>query len=399
MTRDPMTTSQMATPTGERYDIISADTHLIDPPDLWSRLPTKYRSRAPRLVKDPKGGDAWEYLAGGTPLALGLIVNSGAWGTRYEDNEWHGLTYENIRRGAFDGRARLDEQDIDGVQCEVLFPSPRNMATLMAQEDDGFQMAAVDVYNSWLLEDFTAVDPTRLIGIAQMPALDVDTAVRKLREAKKLGFRGVVISSWPSGGPALTREDDPFWAAAEEEGMPVHIHGALPLAGKRWAGGASDQAAMNFHNESPDLFSMGGEVGSASTWIAPFILAEVFDRYPGLTMVAVEVGAGWVPHFLEHLDDHWWRNRIWTGSRLQRLPSDYFRSNWMITFIREPFTVLSRHFIGVENLMFSTDYPHHRHDWPYTRRIVADTMAGIPESERRLMTSGNAVRLYGLGTR
>ena len=83
-------------------------------------------------------------------------------------------------------------------------------------------------------------------------------------------------------------------------------------------------------------------------------------------MVAVECGAGWIPHFLEHMDDHYWRNRTWTKATLEMLPSEYFRRNWKVTFIREPFAVATRHWIGVDNLMWSTDYPHHRHDWPYS---------------------------------
>ena len=119
---------------------------------------------------------------------------------------------------------------------------------------------------------------------------------------------------------------------------------------------------------------MGGPVGDASQFMSKFIYSGVFDRFPGLQMVAVECGVGWVPHFLEHMDDHYWRNRTWTKSTLKLLPSEYFRRNWKVTFIREPFAVAVRHWIGVGNLMWSTDYPHHRHDWPYSRRIVEESM-------------------------
>jgi predicted TIM-barrel fold metal-dependent hydrolase len=113
--------------------------------------------------------------------------------------------------------------------------------------------------------------------------------------------------------------------------------------------------------------------------------------------VAVECGAGWIPHFLEHMDDHYWRNRTWTKTTLKMLPSEYFRRNWKVTFIREPFAVATRHWIGVDNLMWSTDYPHHRHDWPYSRRIVEESMGGVPDDERRRMCCDNARELYRLG--
>jgi predicted TIM-barrel fold metal-dependent hydrolase len=126
------------------------------------------------------------------------------------------------------------------------------------------------------------------------------------------------------------------------------------------------------------------------------IYSEMFDRFPGLRVVGAEVGAGWVPAFLEHMDDHWWRNRTWTGSKLTMLPSDYFRRNIKVTFIREPFAVAVRHWIGIDNLMWSNDYPHHRHDWPYSRRIIEESMVGVPAAEKRRMICDNARELYKL---
>jgi predicted TIM-barrel fold metal-dependent hydrolase len=381
------------------YRIISADGHVIEPPDLWRKhLPSRFHARMPRLVKDPQGGDAWELVPGAPPMPLGLVTNAGEWGKRYEDNAWYGWTYDDIRAGAFDGKERLVEQDIDGVDAEVIFPSQRTMATFMAQEDDDYHLAGLEAYNTWLATEFNAVDPTRLLGLAQMPATDARTAVRWLRDAKKAGFRGVIISAYPSGGAELSAEDDPFWEAAEEEQMPVHIHSGLSHAGKRKAGaGAALQSAQASFGALPGLQQMGGAVAGASEWMSRFIYSGMFDRFPDLRMAAVECGAGWVPHFLEHMDDHWWRNRVWTKSTLRSLPSEYFRRNWKVTFIREPFAVQTRHWIGVKNLMWSTDYPHHRHDWPYSRRVIEESFIGVPDDEKQAMVCGNAVDFYGLG--
>ena len=381
---------------GRQYRLISADGHVIEPPDMWTRyLPKGFRDRAPKLVKDAKGGDAWELAPGATPMALGLVTNAGPHGKRYEELEWYGARYDEIRQGAFLGPARLEEQDIDGVDAEVLFPSQRTMGAFMAQEDDDFHLAGLDAYNTWMRDEFMAADPERLIGLAQMPGVDTPTAVKWLRDAKAAGYRGVIISAFPSGEAELSAEDDPFWEAAEEEQLPVHIHTSLRQAGARTAG--SFQQAASFLGRAIGLAEMGGPVGEASGFVSKFIYSGLFDRFPDLQMVAVECGAGWVPHFLEHMDDHYWRNRTWTGSTLEMLPSEYFRRNWKITFIREPFAVAVRHWIGVDNLMWSTDYPHHRHDWPYSRRIVEESMAGVPADERRRMVCDNAKELYRLG--
>jgi uncharacterized protein len=382
---------------GREYRLISADGHVIEPPHLWSKyLPKKFADRAPKLVKDQKGGDAWELIAGAPPMPLGLVTNAGPWGKRYEELEWYGSTYETILKGAYEGGARVEEQDRDGVDAEVLFPSQRTMGAFMAQEDDDYHLAGLEAYNTWMRDEFMASDPERLIGLAQMPGIDTPTAIKWLRDAKSAGYRGVIISAFPSGEAELSVEDDPFFEAAEEEEMPVHIHSGLSQAGKRKTAGAFRQAAASFGREI-GLAEMGGPVGEASHFMSKFIYSGLFDRFPGLQMIAVECGAGWIPHFLEHMDDHYWRNRTWTRSPLRRLPSEYFRENWRVTFIREPFAVASRHWIGVENMMWSTDYPHHRHDWPYSRRVIEESMGGVPEAERRKMVCDNARKLYRLG--
>ena len=302
---------------GREYRLISADGHVIEPPDMWTKyLPKKFADRAPKLVKDQKGGDAWELVPGTAPMPLGLVSNAGEWGKRYEELEWYGSTYESMRKGAYEGKARVEEQDIDGVDAEVLFPSQRTMAAFMAQEDDDYHLAGLEAYNTWMHDEFMAADPERLIGLAQMPGVDTKTAVKWLRDAKSAGYRGVIISAFPSGEAELSDEDDAFWEVAEEEQMPIHIHSGLRQAGQRKSAGSFQKAAASFGREI-GLAEMGGPVGDASQFMSKFIYSGIYDRFPGLQMVAVECGVGWIPHFLEHMDDHYWRNRTWAKSHAQ----------------------------------------------------------------------------------
>ena len=99
------------------------------------------------------------------------------------------------------------------------------------------------------------------------------------------------------------------------------------------------------------------------------ISSGVHDRFPDLTWVAVETGSGWIPYILEQLDDRWWRNRSWLPVKLKHEPSFYFRRNWRSAFMIDHYAVQNRHVLGVDNLMWSTDYPHHGCDWPETRRV------------------------------
>lgn len=382
-----------------KFNIVSADGHTMEPPHVWERyLPERFHNQMPKLVEDPEGGDAWEIVPGQPVLPIGLVTNTGEWGKRYEDNSWFGEKYETIRQGAFDGKARLDEQDIDGVDAEILYPSQRTMGAFMAQPDDDYHLAGVDAYNQWMWDEFSAADRRRLIGLYQIPGVDIETSVARLKEAARMGARGVIISALPSGNADLSRDDDPFWAAAEEAGLAVHIHVGLKHAG---ATKISDMPFVRDEKHKvrfavPNLQMMGGAVAEFSGMFARMIYSGMFDRYPGLQMVMAECGAGWVPHCVEHMDDHWWRNRVWGQSNLKQLPSYYFHNNWKAVYIREHFTVQNRSWFGVENLLWANDYPHHRHDWPYSRRIIEESHAGVDPADKYKMVCGNAVELYRL---
>ena len=155
----------------------------------------------PRLVKDPLGGDAWEFVHGAPAMPIGLVTNAGEWGKRYEDNAWYGWTYDNIRAGAFDGKERLVEQDIDGVDAEVIYPSQRTMGTFMAQEDDDYHLAGLEAYNTWLATEFNAVDPTRLLGLGA----DARHRCRDRGQVAARGEGGAVPRRDPLGVPVGRR--------------------------------------------------------------------------------------------------------------------------------------------------------------------------------------------------
>jgi hypothetical protein len=202
--------------------IVDADCHILEPPDIWENwLAKKYADKAPRLVKDPAGGDAWLTAVGGDPDPIGLVSTPGM---PYDKFRWFGVTYEEARTGCYNGVERLADMDIDGIHAEILFPPQRTMSHFLGDDDPDFVLAGVDAYNNFLFDEFCAPDPTRLIGIAQIPSIGIDAAIEGLRKAKARGAHGVLISNWPAGGESLSPDDDPFWAAAVDEGMPVSIH-------------------------------------------------------------------------------------------------------------------------------------------------------------------------------
>lgn len=130
--------------------------------------------------------------------------------------------------------------------------------------------------------------------------------------------------------------------------------------------------------------------------ITEMIFTGVFERFPELQMCWIETGVGWIPHLIESIDDRYWRNRVWGDLPIARPPSFYWYRNNAATFITDRSGVALRHLVGVENMMWSSDYPHHGNDWPYSRKTIDDLMGAIPAGERALVTGGNAARIWHL---
>jgi predicted TIM-barrel fold metal-dependent hydrolase len=387
------------------YDIISADAHILEPTDIWETwLPRKYADKAPKLVKDVDQGDAWLFAGAPEPDPIGLVSTPGmAW----DNFRWTGVTYEEARAGCYDGDERLKDMDLDGVDAEVLFAPQRTIGHFLGDEDDDFVLAGVDAYNNFLLEQFCAPDPARLVGMAQIPSVGIDVAVDYLLKVAARGFKGVVISNWPSGGDSLSDDDEPFWAAAAETGLPVCIHINLFSRRQRQAQRAAAKRASESGKgtlyggkeakaNAKAVAGLGGVFASVPGTIGQLIFTGVFERHPKLHIAMIETGVGWIPHFLEQIDDRYWRNRSWGNIPIKEAPSSYWFRNMSATFITDRNGIENRYGVGVDNMMWSTDYPHHGNDWPYSRKTIADTMGHIAADERAKIVSGNARRIFGL---
>jgi predicted TIM-barrel fold metal-dependent hydrolase len=261
----------------------------------------------------------------------------------------------------------------------------------------------VEAYNNFLAEQFCAPDPSRLVGLAQIPSLGVDSAVDTLRKSRARGFKGVVISCWPNGGDTISDDDDPFWAAAAEEGMPVCIHINLISRKARLAQRQAATRGSSLYGGSTQskakakaVGSLGGVFTTVASTIGNLIFTGVFERFPGLHVALIETGVGWIPHFIEQIDDRYWRNRSWGDIPISEPPSYYWRNNMSATFITDRIGVDLRHAVGVDNMMWSSDYPHHGNDWPYSRKTIEDMLGHVAREERDRIVAGNAVRIFGL---
>lgn len=365
------------------HRLISGDSHINEPPDLWtSRVRAKFRDRAPRMESFEQG-DAWVMEGAADPINFGNNANGGM--PLEKRTAW--MRWDEIRPGGYDPAARLLEQDQDGVDAEVLFPTPRVSINVFANNADReFHLDCIRAYNDWLAE-YASHAPERLVGIAMMPTVGVEAAVEELTRAVELeGIRGALLGRYPNGSMAPAPEDDPFWARAAELGVPVHVHVALAEA-------PSD--------DDPERKKIGarGELRhlDASMRTYEVITTGIFDRFPDLQFVFAEVDSGWIPYVKEQFDNRWLRRAPGNRPPLAHPPGHYFDTNLSTTYITDRFGIANRHAIGVERMMWSSDYPHGGTDWPHSWKRIEEDYVGVDPEEKHAMLAGNAARLYKLG--
>ena len=376
------------------------DQHIQETPDFWtSRVPARYKEYAPRIVPFPLGGECFIFDGGEYFWPLGLEV---AAGKNYAEYKWHGSRFEEIRPGFYDPKERLVDMAIDGIDAAALFPSTgMRMRSPRALQDHDFGLALVRAYNHGMWE-FCSEDFNRLIPLAVIPGFGVESAIAELEFALNQGFRSIFLSALPNGGDQPEPEDDAFWARCEEAGVIVNIHQALAHGNE--VGGMASAAefwepdrAMRLMNRAARNVVAGRSGVRIIKDLSALALTGVFERFPGLKVVSVETGVGWIPFFLEQLDDNWKRHRFWADAPVLRmLPSEYIRRNVWATFQIDRAGVKARHDIGLDRIMWSTDYPHTGQDWPNSRFAMELEMTDVPEDEKRTMIGGTMAELYGL---
>lgn len=322
------------------------------------------------------------------------------WAERYV-NPFGDLERPDADRNWDSGR-RMRDMEADGVVAEVIypntvppfFPSGGLVATTPTAEELPLRLAGLRAHNRWMAE-WCAEAPERRAGIGQILLNDVDEAVRDVHWIADHGLRGgVLLPGVPPGAPIppLHSPDyDPVWRACEERGVVVNAHG----------GSASPDYGV--HPASLSLWLM--EVAWYShrpLWT--FVLAGVFDRFPGLRLVLAEQGISWVRTALDSMDNFY--AQLAAGNvgelafvapfLLERMPSEYWATNCAIgaSFLHRD-DCERRGELGVDHIMWGSDYPHLEGTPPFSKEGIRKTFAGVPRAEVEAMLAGNAARVYG----
>jgi predicted TIM-barrel fold metal-dependent hydrolase len=364
------------------YKLISADSHVSEPPDLWAtRVARKYRERAPRMMANPPGKEgAYFYYEGYAPHPIGIGLGAGK--SPEELKEFlTKATYADARPGGWDPAERIKDNALDGVEADVLYTTLG--FRIFWLKDPALQADCFRVYNDWLAE-FVSYDSKHMAGLPMISLYDPKAGARELERCAKMGLKGAMIwCSPPADQPYSSDFYDPFWATAQELKMPVSLHAIT---------GMGVESQYNWGERYMRATVLSYEVEKS---FSVLIFSGVLDRFPELQIVSAENNIGWLPYYLQRMDRAFERQRISAGFANKLKPSEYFRRQMWATYIDDYVGVQNRHFIGVDKLMWSSDYPHQASTWPHSQEVVARDFKDASPEDRFKITRANAARLYG----
>jgi predicted TIM-barrel fold metal-dependent hydrolase len=387
--------------------LIDVDAHVVEPAEVWSsRLPAKYRDVGPRI----------ELLPGGTPKLVGssYVEEPGTDGPlvawwHYEDHraslkrtiaaagfdpdevQLRGVRYDEMRPGCFDAPARLADMDLNGVEAQMCFPNyPRFCGQqFLWGKDKDLSLLCVQAYNDWMVEEWCGLSGGRLLPLCLIPLWDVELAVAEVRRNADRGVRAVAFSELPTylGLPSLySGEWDPLFAACEETGTVLTMHIGSGTKTPTTSSDAPDAVA--------GTIIFGNSVGS----LADFLFSGVLHRFPRMNILYAEAQIGWIPYLIERADDVWETHRGWSNSQLHcpEPPSTYYRRQVHSCFFKDAVGIDLLDKVGVDNVLFETDYPHQDSTWPRSREAAAEQFGHLPQEQIDKIARGNAIKLLAL---
>ncbi len=385
----------MSTSTPKICDwVIDTDTHITEPGDLWtSRLPAKFKDAAPHIVRDPETGiDTWRIGESDAFLPVGFTAMAG-W---HEPFPGSPKNMDEVPKGAYDASARLEYMDRVGIWAMALYPNVGGFGSqaFLKLNDPELMLECVRAYNDFLL-DWISPDPRRFIPIMATPFWDVEASVAEIERCAKLGHKGVLFTGEPQshGMPILgSRHWDPLWSAAQACHLPVSFH----IGAGTFDDGFTPERIETMGPGRINGFAAVSLFLDNGKQLTDLLFSGVLPRFPELKFVSVEAGIGFIPFILEACDYTFEYGDVRrTDPEFKLKPSEYFARQVYGCYIFEehaPRELMD--VIGVDNIMFETDYPHPVCLYDNVREKIDAALGNAPREAQRKVLFENAAKLY-----
>jgi predicted TIM-barrel fold metal-dependent hydrolase len=376
------------------FPIVDADTHVTERHDLWtSRAPSRFRDRVPQ-VKTVGGKQIWTIDG---DKSMGSAVPSSTIrkdGSKAGGAEFLGFSIDDVLPASYDVKARVAYMDSTGVAAQIAYPNVLGFGGQKAMlVDPELRLISTQIFNDAMAE-MQAESGDRIFPMALAPWWDVKEAMVEIERCHKMGLRGVNTNSEPhtaAGVPDMGNDYwTPFWEMCSDLAMPINFHiGASDESMSWWSSGS-------WPSHTPDQWMAYGSTllyVSNARVLTNIILSRFLERFPRLKIVSVESGVGWLPFLLEALEYQMQEARIPFDIR----PIDLFRRQiYACCWFEKRDIVATGRALGIDNILFETDFPHPTCLYPDVLAHAAETAANFTPEERGKVFGGNAIKLYNL---
>ncbi|MCC5861792.1 MAG: amidohydrolase [Gammaproteobacteria bacterium] len=364
--------------------LVSVDDHAIEPPGAFEKhMPARFKGREPKVEKR-NGRDVWVF----EEQATGYMGLNSVVGRPKEEYGMEPLGYDQMRRGTWDIRARVDDMNANGVLGSICFPTFPGFAGQRFQQHQEREvaLAAIQAYNDWHLHDWCNAAPGRFIPLMLIPYWDTSLAVSEIQRMAHQGVHAMSFSDNPAilGFPSIHDPYwDPVWKACADNNIVICCH--IGTGAK--AAHASDLSPIDAWITAMPI----SIANSAADWI----WAPMWKKYPNLRMALSEGGIGWIPYLLERADFTHRHHSAWTNADFNgKKPSDFFHRHIITCFIEDSFGLKNIDCINTEMVTWESDYPHSDCTWPESPEVLWHDIQHLSEDLINKITHLNAMREF-----
>jgi len=367
---------------------IGVDEHVQERPEVWTKRLShaNWGDRIPHVKKHSNGVERW--VVDGRETLLDGVADCGA---VMPDRTKNPQRWSEVPAAVYDAKERLKVMDGAGIDYAVIYPTVagsggQNFGRI---EDPELELACVQAYNDWLLEEWVSVSD-RFIPQCLAPLFPVDAAVKEIRRSVANGHKGVIYPSVPMelrDVPHINESVyDPLWAACQELGVPICFH----------AGASSAIQIPAYEGYSPTIaaaFQAIARPASSVSVLVNLLISKILMRFPELKVVLAESGLGWGAYLLEYTDYQAKGDQL-PQNGYDLMPSEMFRRNCYVVGWYDQASLRVRKYIGSENILWSSQFPLATSTWPNTKEALTRSFDGVDVNDRQKILWENAAKLY-----